>query len=482
MAEIVQTLLSFPPDSKESLTPKQYDTKINHYLKDLRKFQPAQWTKKYEKKELIELLDPSVNSIAYLISLCELIKANSKDKKRIDQLIFNAVGFFTSFDPVQVRYVGNEWRMLLEWTIDYFVKHPVDDVTTISTAILRLDPTAGTFTNNHLAFLELCLKLGVPSQALPILDRDIYAYPQKYQKSVPEELLSEEHEFSNAYITEKSGFVEKLDSSDVLQYYLLGAQVYIAVRNYSRARLFLEFVLLAPSQQHATSALQVEAYKRWLLLGLLAEGRQYPQPKTLDQTTLKNVKACSRAYEAVAHAFSKRESQKLVAEVQTGQEIWTEDGNLRLVDEVVTALQRYRVIDLQKTYAALPVTRVASLLEAQPGDTLQHLQEMIGGGFLNASVSGSSTDAILRFHDTASIAPIDIDLAAQTERIQKLVAFIREADRRLQLTKEYVEHQKRQKRSAGADGDLADVMDLTWDAPNASNTNDDDGDEDIMAS
>ncbi|KAK1089018.1 hypothetical protein LTR33_000265 [Friedmanniomyces endolithicus] len=81
-------------------------------------------------------------------------------------------------------------------------------------------------------------------------------------------------------------------------------------------------------------------------------------------------------------------------------------------------------------------------------------------------------------------------LRPMTQRIEALVAHVRDADRRLQLTKEYVEYMKRQKKSGPDAADMADQMDLTWESNGAGMMgsagrvvgldDDDDADEDIM--
>lgn len=47
--------------------------------------------------------------------------------------------------------------------------------------------------------------------------------------------------------------------------------IYLALKEWRRAILFLEMVLTAPSKTHS-SHIQVEAYKKWVLANLLAYG------------------------------------------------------------------------------------------------------------------------------------------------------------------------------------------------------------------
>lgn len=480
MADVLPILLAFPPE-KSVTTPKSYDKAIHEYLKSLETIDETTYTQKVEKQNLLELLDPAVNSIAYLRTLVAQLEASSNDDhEHLDVLETRTLLFFATFDPVQIRYAGTDFLKLWRWLLNSVTQNDDTDMTSVVNALLRLDPTAGTLITPHLEVVRLCLARSVPSQALPILDKDVYALPARSQKGVPEELPSDEHELSNAWITEKSGFSLRMDTPQVLEYYLVGASIYMGLGIWHRARIFLEAVILSPSLSHTASALQVEAYKKWLMVGLIVQGKPYPEPKTHDPVVLKHLKTLSRMYDEFALDFELRNLKKLQADVETGWRDVQEDGNAGLVREMVDACMRYRIIDLQKTYAALPVTRMAKLLDIAPGDALQSLQRMMQEGHLPASLSGAGTDTVLRFHDTTS-SESHSDLEAQTLRIQALVTQVRDADRRLQLTKEYVEHARRNAARGGFDSDPADAMDLTWDAsstmPNAADL---DNDEDLM--
>lgn len=48
--------------------------------------------------------------------------------------------------------------------------------------------------------------------------------------------------------------------------------LYLGLKQWERALLFLEIVIVSPANNTA-SMIQVEAYKKWVLVGLLLEGR-----------------------------------------------------------------------------------------------------------------------------------------------------------------------------------------------------------------
>ena len=470
MADISSTLLAFPPDNIATFTPEKYDKGITTHIKELEKLPPSTWMKPVDKKNVLDLLNPQVNTLPYLFGLVVQSKQVGKDRRQVEAMMSRAVHFFENFDRVQARYALDRWTGLLIWLFELMEQSNVADFRPITTALLRLDPTGGTFTSWHLRLLRACLVAGVPSHVLPLLNKTIYAFPQPVITSLPKDLMSEDLELSNAFINVKAPLSYQIRPEWVLEYYLLGAQIYIGYGDYARARLFFAHVLLTPSQQHAYSALQVEAYKKWLMIGLLSQGKLYPQPRTMDQTVMKSIRALARSYEALTDCFETRNTRKFHAEVDAGAPIWSDDGNSRLVRDVGAALYRQLVFDLQKTYAVLPVGRVAQILGWSISDTSCMLTDMIEGRTLDANIASVGTnpgDAVLTFHDStpavATAATQDDDIEAQTKRIENLVTYMRDADRRLQLTKEYIEHAKRMKRNGEAPGaELDEEMDLTW--------------------
>ena len=83
--------------------------------------------------------------------------------------------------------------------------------------------------------------------------------------------LHSNHESSSTYITQESGLSAKLDYRDHLQYFLFGAMLYMGLKEWKKALLFLEIAMTSPVTNNA-SKIQVEAYKKWVLVSLLYKG------------------------------------------------------------------------------------------------------------------------------------------------------------------------------------------------------------------
>lgn len=144
----------------------------------------------------------------------------------------------------------------------------------IRSAILRLDPSSSCFTSSHLIFVRLCLETREYHEALPVLKNDIYHFPLNSDKGAGGPITRfacSHHESSSAFITVASSLSDKLEYQDHLKYFLYGAMIYIGLRDWERALLFVEIVIASPAI-NATSFIQVEAYKKWVLVSLLLKG------------------------------------------------------------------------------------------------------------------------------------------------------------------------------------------------------------------
>lgn len=160
-------------------------------------------------------------------------------------------------------------------------------------AILRIDPSASTFTYAHFLLSHIALSSRAYAAALPVLDKDIYHFPSTTTKATEAAsdplypFLCSNHESSSTYINSVSGLAVKTEYQEHLKYFLYGAMCYMGLKDWDRALLFLEIVLTSPSIYSTVSKIQVEAYKKWILVSLLHRGKvnishNPSMPKNLD--------------------------------------------------------------------------------------------------------------------------------------------------------------------------------------------------------
>jgi COP9 signalosome complex subunit 3 len=505
-SDLFNVLFSFQPDDPAVLKSNlDYHKRARQFAQQLLNVSAAHFLKGADTpQDVLEVLNPAVNTIAYAFALQARILAagdTPKTQKQVpDQLrpggaVWNKlVLFMETFDPIQIRYIGNEWRRLLEYVerVARVFASPGIAISPIRSAMIRLDPTTGTFTSAHLHFIRLCMETRSYAAALPILDNYIHSLPT----TIPNQVLNEldasvpcaEHTNSGDYIHSKSGHSGELSVTDIQEYYLLGAMAYIGLRQWKKAMHFLDHVLVTPTSNVA-NGLMLEAYRKWVLVSCLAVGSLSHPPRTSNVAAMKQVRAAAKPYEALADAFStfadgsgsgSRAVQKLKAQINRGGPIWDEDGNTGLVRELLDHQQRVLISGLSWRYSAIPMTDVAEYTGSSVDQIVPYVKKLINEGHLNARIDqlqGPEQLVVLRFFLDPTQGPLaktekqqQQALFEQTERNNLLAAHVKSADYRLSLTREYVEHVKRQnKKAANAS---SEAMETSWDSQ---------PDEDMMA-
>ena len=252
-----------------------------------------------------QVLDPSINTLPYLYAILAQVNSSSKGKQAAHsasskfqpgtRLWKCLLRFLHHYDPVQIRYVGNEIRSLLDHAEIATVKvsqvqlrdrylstrtpadktKPLECISILSLALRRLDPSGSTLTSMHLTLASTALRARAFQESTAVLKHDIRYLPttsDKFSSNPLHPYPCSAHSTSTTYITYKSGLTEKLDYREYLRYHLYGAMIYVALKEWDRALLFLEIIISAPTNNTA-SLIQVEAYRKWVLVCLIANGK-----------------------------------------------------------------------------------------------------------------------------------------------------------------------------------------------------------------
>ena len=174
-------------------------------------------------------------------------------------------------------------------------------------------------------FIELCLHKRLGEEAIPILDNDICdialfdSSPTEWQ----DKPLCSVHIPSSMFITQAKGFTTEVTYRHLLDYYIYGATLYLIARRYDRALIFLKTAMKHETLGSA-STIQVEAYKRWIIANLLKRGAVPEFPRGVNGQAAKNMRAMSKAYEALRDAFKQETADKLHEQINAGERVWAE--------------------------------------------------------------------------------------------------------------------------------------------------------------
>lgn len=131
-----------------------------------------------------------------------------------------------------------------------------------------------------------------------------------------------------------------------------------------------------------------------------------------------------------------------------------QDGNTGLIQLLFERIPRFQILSMQETYSAVPLSTVSSWLNMSPDNLHAFIERMVSEGILNADINLSGNEPVLRFYSNQSTGPLaktekqyTQELIEQTRRTNAMAEYVKMSDRRLNLTKEYVEAlRKRSKR------------------------------------
>ena len=308
------------------------------------------------------------------------------------------------------------------------------------------------FTSTHLVLANLAYDTACTGPAMPVIDRDLIYYPG-IPNSKAAGYLCDTTLSPPAYISAGTGLTRDVKSTSVLEYNLVSGLIYMSRRDWTKACKALERVVSHPTKERGVSKIMTEAYKKWLLVGLLCNG----QEPTLPPHTSHSVKAVfsnlAGPYANIANLFSTPNASQLKAEAESNSAVWTEDGNVSLVGEVLAAYQKWQIINLRRVYSKMPVSQIQAVTSsAETGETLKSkadvtslIQAMIASNMLRGElrIGEGDDDDFLEFHQDGALLTEQVfarEIAQSLHAVTALGKDYKLVSDRLSGNKEYVRH------------------------------------------
>ena len=350
-------------------------------------------------------------------------------------------------------------------------------VAPLRNAILRIDPSGTLLTSNHLAMVNLALESRSFDAAVPVLEKAILCLPASNTLPKPKYLCDMSLN-PTAYITAGSsgtGLTTKLKYQEVLEYFFYSGLIFIGLRKWESALHCLEIAVTYPTKQEGVSKIMVEAYKKWVLVSLLLEGRLLNLPRTTSSFAAKTYHVLGRPYESLAQIFESGTASRLKSEADAGNQVWMKDCNVGLVLNVLAAYQKFQIRSLANIYSKISIPEIVGMTtSAEIGSKLNSpqametlIQSMISQGELHATMSSSpGQNSILTFSPSGPVldeAHTKKELASSKERIVSLTKVIKQTDRMLTHDKDYIKHIQKQRKNvkSGSEHGIA-VTDMDW--------------------
>ncbi|KAJ5527996.1 hypothetical protein N7513_012155 [Penicillium frequentans] len=448
-----------------SLSDENYDRQLRDHTANIRQLISKRDLGSIARdKELLNHFDPSDDSITYLLLLrlqIHTLQETSGGVLPTELLPFGrlwsqSAHYLEVFDRVQVRYIGHEWVQLIESMVlaAQATSKPLLAARLIKDALLRLDPSCAVLTSTHLLLAQLCLAARVYTCALPVLNKHICHIPALPSRASSNSLSIRcaEHESSQSFINETTGLASKLSYRDYLRYFLYGGMIYMALKEWRKASHFLGIVISMPTMG-SVSMIMVEAYKKWILVGLLDKGKLCPPPSITAPHVIKTFQSLAKPYISFAQAFERGDMKRLEAEVDAARDIWHLDNNTGLVWQVVNAYSTHSLIKAKKVFAALTVAELQSHTSPSPmdvnGAVKANLASLVVSNAIEAKLAQPqlySKNTMLRFADVSSLpeasreTKVQAQFEGERQLLEALFSGVEENSNGLGLSEEFIDN------------------------------------------
>lgn len=337
-------------------------------------------------------------------------------------------------------------------------------VEAVASAMLRLDPSGSMFTSTHLLLAKFAYEQGYIEPALKVLDCDITYYPGMSGQKDPRILFDEEIPPSS-YISVDTGLTDVVKSSTVLEYNLVCGLCHTARRDWAKAQKAFERVVTHPTRDKGLSQIMIDAYKRWLLVGLLKDGREPTLPAYTSPSAKSSYLTLTTPYQSVAAQFSTINVSQFKGGIETNRAVWEEDDTMSLIMEVIAAYQKWQILSVRGVFSQISIAQIRTLtFSAETGEPLRDDQQvidlvrsMIESNMLKGELQlgSSGEDTYLTFQDeTSSLSEVEFarEVAECHRNIETLGTKYRAANERLSSSRDYVRHVFREQRRAEKEG------------------------------
>lgn len=383
----------------------------------------------------LQALDPVQNTLGVAFLLAAKLNAgNLSSPQATFAFICNFLQVAADF---QVRKASVPFasicKYFAEMAIEGGLKAMLQSLPPLRSAVQKLQPNIETLTPVHSEYLRVCLKAKAYHFACRLLDEPIFDISQCRVSG------GGSSSSSNGFLTQQ-GF---------LSYFYYGALVRIGTREYRKAIQLLLVVLTCPAT--CLSAIQADAYKKYVLVCLKAFGELKPLPAYHSHILQRYIKTPSYVSE-IADAFKQGDATAVRRILQDENAAIQADLNVGLVKQVLASMVRHKVRMLTKTYLTLSLAEIAREVgfeESQTAEAEALLFDMISEGDIRARID--QTTGNISFEDDVD----QLDVAMVTKMQGKLDEILVLSERIAAFEQEVVTSESYIRRTAALEGDRA---------------------------
>lgn len=348
--------------------------------------------------------------------------------------------------------VMDKWRVLIHRYAEHCrnMKMFRRGIKFVGAAVSKFQPTPNHLTPAHSDFLMLAMKGCIPTVALPLLATPIFDIEPRSTGS---------------------------NATDYLLYYYYAGLVFVSQRQWSQCLRMLECAMSIVA--YGTSAIMVEAYKLYLLVGVIAKGKFLPIPKRASGAMERVGKQLTSEYMDFASACESRDQSRINKMLQDFGAVFERDRLMTLVEEAQISVVKHTIRGMTKVYVTLNIADMASEVQLPVDKVREMLLEMIADGAITAKID-SVTGMVSFTDDDAAHDAVDVEEAIARansiiERINKVedavalsVPFVAEKLRSMPNYRELLqEFEAARRKQRGVAGVVAGMFNMGGGSANA---------------
>ncbi|KAI0758755.1 hypothetical protein C8Q74DRAFT_1299769 [Fomes fomentarius] len=413
-------------DVFQHITTSNNPTTLNSYLKSFAPKDPRETILSGtlgSGQDPLTILDPSINTLGYLYILC--LGFPSLD---------TIEAFCSSFEPQLARLAPDRVTLLARGIVRAaeLAYNPKCAISPLFNLITRYPPHLSYLTTLHSIFLKVCVMTRHFTVALPVL-------------SVP--------------ITHIDTWLSDLTYNDNLIYHYAGGIALGALKQWRKAEEFFEICVSAPAQVPA--AIQLEAYKKLVLVQLIQYGGVLPLPKytlpaitrLFKNTSYNNIVRCypnhiSNLRQLVTKEHDLFQHASLFFSIHT-------ERNLGLINQAIDRAPVWLIKKLTATYLTLGLGDIGREVGIDDVERVREIiLSMIESGEINANISADGT---VTFADPVPQFSKD-ELDRLLVEAQNTSRELLEVERQVNASKEYLTKAMKHKDDAGWVGPDEDMF------------------------
>ncbi|KAK3825833.1 MAG: hypothetical protein J3Q66DRAFT_328689 [Benniella sp.] len=322
----------------------------------------------------LDALSPAVHSFAYLYFLVHRCRASHGFHPSLMEKVWE---FVNTCDGEQVRLASDKAVSFAEALVKMATEsnQPIIAIRPLAVFVQRLQASKGQLTMIHPLLAKTCLLAQSFKDIVPIIDNDISDVNP-----------------ANTHINYK----------DFLLYHYYGGMIYAYLKKFERAVEFFGLAVSAPAE--VASAIQIEAYKKYVLTSLLQYGKVPILPKYTAPAVIKCVKIHCGPYTDFAAAYEKKSNTAIKTELEKVKTVFVRDKNFGLAKQCMEALHRRNIQDLTRTYLTLSIADITNLIGlGSESDGARRVEgiivRMIESGDIFATISHEHAGGMVSFLD-----------------------------------------------------------------------------------